>query len=211
MKLLHTAESQVVLDAAVADDGIGVVILAVVAALIQDAIKPLADIFIPLFFAMTGSAINLRVLFQGPELLKVAGILTVVAVIGQVLGCMKVMATTLMTPLLRQAVLKVKLARGEEVTPEMRQHFPASRLGFDRENWEVFNVDAMLPQSDDATPPRQKATKSGVTTFGNFDLKGGEAAQNAPFHLQILPPAAQNQKTQWRGQKLNLRVPNLIS
>jgi Kef-type K+ transport system membrane component KefB len=57
---------------------------------IQAAIKPIADLFIPLFFAMTGSVINLRVLGQGSELIMVAVVLTVVAVVGKVVGSMTV-------------------------------------------------------------------------------------------------------------------------
>lgn len=158
---------------------------------IQESIKPIADIFIPLFFAMTGTVINLRALAQGPELLWISAVLIVIAVTGKVLGCltlpdktvsklviglamiprgevgliyarlgiqngwisgidadgliMMVIATTLMTPpLLRQSMLGLKKQRGEEITPDMLQKFPASRSGIDRDNWEVFDVDAML-------------------------------------------------------------------
>lgn len=56
----------------------------------QDAIKPLADLFIPVFFAMMGTVVNLRDMFTSPEVLKITGALVSVAVIGKVIGCMTV-------------------------------------------------------------------------------------------------------------------------
>jgi Kef-type K+ transport system membrane component KefB len=57
---------------------------------IQNAIRPIADIFIPLFFALTGSALDLRMLAHGWSLVALAGVLIIVAVLGKVLGCMTV-------------------------------------------------------------------------------------------------------------------------
>lgn len=61
---------------------------------IQDGIKPLADIFIPLFFAMMGTVVNLRVLVSGGQiqwgLIGMTLALVVVAVVGKVAGCLTV-------------------------------------------------------------------------------------------------------------------------
>lgn len=61
---------------------------------IQDGIKPLADIFIPLFFAMMGTVVNLRVLVSGGQiqwgLIGMTLALVVVAVVGKVVGCLTV-------------------------------------------------------------------------------------------------------------------------
>jgi len=61
---------------------------------IQEGIKPLADIFIPLFFAMMGTVVNLRVLVSGGvihwSLVAMTGALVLVAVVGKVLGCLTV-------------------------------------------------------------------------------------------------------------------------
>lgn len=60
----------------------------------QEGIKPLADIFIPLFFAMMGTVVNLRVLFQNGQvqwsLIWLTLALVAVAVIGKVIGCITV-------------------------------------------------------------------------------------------------------------------------
>ena len=60
---------------------------------IQDGVKPLADIFIPLFFAMMGTVVSLRVLggaAGGPNIIWLTAALMVVAVVGKVAGCMTV-------------------------------------------------------------------------------------------------------------------------
>ena len=61
---------------------------------IQDGIKPLADIFIPLFFALMGTVVNLRVLVQDGHiawnLVGMTVALVLVAVVGKVLGCLTV-------------------------------------------------------------------------------------------------------------------------
>lgn len=57
---------------------------------IQEGIKPLADIFIPLFFAMLGTVVNLRVMLHDSSVVWATIVLVVVAVIGKVLGCMTV-------------------------------------------------------------------------------------------------------------------------
>lgn len=61
----------------------------------QDAIKPLADLFIPVFFAMMGTVVNLRAALGNTDVLKITLTLVAVAVVGKVLGCMTVPDKTL--------------------------------------------------------------------------------------------------------------------
>lgn len=56
---------------------------------IQDTIKPLADLFIPIFFAMMGTVVNLHAVAEG-GVLVIAFALLSVAVVGKVLGSMTV-------------------------------------------------------------------------------------------------------------------------
>jgi len=166
---------------------------------IQEGIKPLADIFIPLFFAMMGTVVNLRVLVQGGaiqwSLLAMTGALVLVAVVGKVLGCLTVpdkrlnkvivglamiprgevgliyarlgisngwlresaydsvvlmvIFTTLMTPpLLRMAARRMNKT----------EHPPKHTL--DREDWEVFDADAMLEAPNPLPAPAMPASSA---------------------------------------------------
>lgn len=56
----------------------------------QEGIKPLADVFIPLFFAMLGTVVNLRVMLNDSSVVIATLVLVVVAVIGKVVGCLTV-------------------------------------------------------------------------------------------------------------------------
>lgn len=57
---------------------------------LQENIKPLADIFIPLFFAMLGTVVNLRVMLHDSSVVWATIVLLAVAVVGKVLGCLTV-------------------------------------------------------------------------------------------------------------------------
>ena len=59
--------------------------------LVEDRIKPVADIFTPIFFVVVGAPVNVRLFIPGSEdfsvpVLAVGGILTVIAIFGKVLA-----------------------------------------------------------------------------------------------------------------------------
>lgn len=160
---------------------------------IQEGIKPLADIFIPVFFAMMGTVVNLRVLFQNGHvqwpLVTMTLVLVAVAVVGKVVGCitvpdknlnkmivglamiprgevgliyarlgighgwlresaydavvLMVILTTLMTPPLLRLTVRGRGGKTSSKAPDPT---------LDREDWEVFDADAMM-QKPDKSPP----------------------------------------------------------
>ena len=57
---------------------------------LQNAIRPLADVFIPVFFAMMGTVVNLRTMFASPDVLRIALVLVFVGVAGKMFGALVV-------------------------------------------------------------------------------------------------------------------------
>ncbi len=158
---------------------------------IQEGIKPLADIFIPVFFAMMGTVVNLRVLVQNGQiqwsLVLMTLALVAVAVVGKVVGCitvpdknlnkmivglamiprgevgliyarlgighgwlresaydavvLMVIFTTLMTPPLLRLTVRGRGKSADALEPTL-----------DREDWEVFDADAMLQKPKKESP-----------------------------------------------------------
>ena len=151
---------------------------------LQLAIRPLADLFIPIFFAMMGTVVNLRTMFSSPDVLRIAVVLVVVGVAGKMFGALvvrdrnlnrwivalgmiprgevgliyarlgiqndwlraatydgvvlMVIVTTVMTPpLLRLAAKRQSNEQAEDDE-------------FSRDEWEVFDADAMMQ------PPEKK-------------------------------------------------------